>query len=326
MPRKRMIKPEFWTDEKIIELPIPGRLLFIGLLNFADDEGIFRNSPKSIKCEVFPADSEPTANDVKDYMELMLNLKLIVKGEDLEGNELLKIKNWHDHQKINHPTPSKYIFKPLLGGDSVSPKVELSEDSVSPNGELSEDSLTISIDSISSLNSINSINKSANKNLEKQNEDFSFAHIWKSYPKKKNKEQSEKAFKKLSKKEFDIFNAGLSRHLEYWSVNDVDVQFIPLLSTFINKKRYNDELDAIVEKKKKFKSDLDKEIYNRNENIVKQSKRMREYIKEASVNATPIVPNLLEDYKKGKSDAKPIGEIIGQMDAISKPDTNTDGQ
>ena len=82
-----MIKPEFWTDEKIIELPIPGRLLFIGLLNFADDEGIFRNSPKSIKCEVFPADMEPSANDVKDYLELMQNLKLIVKGEDVEGNE-----------------------------------------------------------------------------------------------------------------------------------------------------------------------------------------------------------------------------------------------
>ena len=325
MPRKRMIKPEFWTDEKVIELPIPGRLLFIGLLNFADDEGIFRNSPKSIKCEVFPADTSPSPDDIKEYIDLMLNLKLIVKGEDLEGNELLRIKNWHDHQKINHPTPSKYIFKLDTIVDSVSPKVELSEDSVNPNGELSEDSLTISIDSISSLNSINSIDKSANKNLEKQNEDFSFAHIWKSYPKKKNKEQSEKAFNRLSKKEFVIFSKGLERHLKYWKDNDVDVQFIPLLSTFINKKRYNDELDAHISEKKAFKSDLDKEIYNRNDNIVKQSKRMRDYIDEANDNATNEVPNLLDDFKKGKSDAKPIGEIIGQMDTIPESNTSTDG-
>ena len=31
MPRIRTIKPEFWTDEKIIELSLPARLLFIGL-------------------------------------------------------------------------------------------------------------------------------------------------------------------------------------------------------------------------------------------------------------------------------------------------------
>ena len=324
MARKRMIKPEFWTDEKIIELPIPGRLLFIGLLNFADDEGIFRNSPKSIKCEIFPADTSPCPDDIKEYIDLMINLKLIVQGEDQDGNELLKIKNWHDHQKINHPTPSKYIFKINTMADSISPKLELSENSVSPNGELNEDSLTVKYNKIS-LNSINSIDKSANKNLEEQNEDFSFAHVWKSYPKKKNKEQSEKSFKRLNKKEFDIFSKGLKNHLEYWSKNTVDIQFIPLLSTFINQKRYNDELDVNVGKKKVFKSDLDKEIYNRNENIVKQSKRMRDYMQEANDNAVNEVPNLLDDFKKGKSDAKPIKDIIGQIIPKTEPSASTDG-
>ena len=169
----------------------------------------------------------------------MLKLKLIVKGEDVEGNELLKIKNWHDHQKINHPTPSKYIFKPISRGDSVSPNVGLSEDSVRTNGELKEDSVrTPSQYSINSLDKV-SLDKDsigANKNLEKQNEDFSFAHIWNDYPKKKNKEQSEKAFNKLSKKEFAIFSKGLEKHLKYWKDNDVDLQYIALLSTFINKK------------------------------------------------------------------------------------------
>ena len=31
MARIRTVKPEFWTDEKVVECSIPARLLFIGL-------------------------------------------------------------------------------------------------------------------------------------------------------------------------------------------------------------------------------------------------------------------------------------------------------
>ena len=39
MARIRTIKPEFWTDEKVVTLPFEARLLFIGMWNFCDDEG-----------------------------------------------------------------------------------------------------------------------------------------------------------------------------------------------------------------------------------------------------------------------------------------------
>ena len=60
MARKRVVSPSFWTDEKIIQIPIQARLLFIGLLNHADDDGIFQESYLSIKVTVFPADDDIT--------------------------------------------------------------------------------------------------------------------------------------------------------------------------------------------------------------------------------------------------------------------------
>ena len=39
MARIRTVKPDIWTDEKFVELSPLARLLFIGLWNFADDEG-----------------------------------------------------------------------------------------------------------------------------------------------------------------------------------------------------------------------------------------------------------------------------------------------
>lgn len=56
MAKIRGIKPEYWTDEDIVELSIPARLLFIGLWNFACDNGHVDDKPKQIKMRIFPAD------------------------------------------------------------------------------------------------------------------------------------------------------------------------------------------------------------------------------------------------------------------------------
>src|SRR4030065_361605 len=55
--RIRTIKPEFWTDDKVVQVSFPARLLFIGLWNFADDSGNLENSPVQIKMRILPAHS-----------------------------------------------------------------------------------------------------------------------------------------------------------------------------------------------------------------------------------------------------------------------------
>jgi hypothetical protein len=57
MARARNIKPGFFTNEELVELPFHTRLLFIGLWTLADREGRLEDKPKRIKMNLFPADS-----------------------------------------------------------------------------------------------------------------------------------------------------------------------------------------------------------------------------------------------------------------------------
>lgn len=57
MARARNIKPGFFSNEVLADLPPFDRLLFIGLWCLADREGRLEERPKRIKMELFPCDS-----------------------------------------------------------------------------------------------------------------------------------------------------------------------------------------------------------------------------------------------------------------------------
>lgn len=102
MPRIRNIKPDFWTDEKLVELSPWARLLFVGLWNFADDEGYMPYSPRKIKMQVFPAD----ALEISVLLNALLKARLIELFDSEEGR-VLHISHWDRHQKVSNPTASK---------------------------------------------------------------------------------------------------------------------------------------------------------------------------------------------------------------------------
>lgn len=103
MARIRTIKPDFWTDEKIVELSPLARLLFIGLWNFADDEGRMPYSPTKIKLQILPADSA-------QILELLGEIrgKSLIEVYVVDGKEYLQVVSFTEHQKIDKRTPSKY--------------------------------------------------------------------------------------------------------------------------------------------------------------------------------------------------------------------------
>lgn len=103
MARIRTIKPEFWTDEKIVELAFEVRLLYIGLWNFSDDLGRMVNSPSKIKMQIFPAD-DFKKSDVQGMITELFNKK-IIDCYAVDNKHYIQIINWN-HQKINRPTPS----------------------------------------------------------------------------------------------------------------------------------------------------------------------------------------------------------------------------
>jgi len=108
MARIRSIKPQFWTDEKIGKLPIAARLLFIGLWNLADDEGIVLWNAAYLKGQIFPYDTRIRMSDINRWMDDITSLKLVACYVDVQRNSYGFISTWHRHQKINKPQPTQH--------------------------------------------------------------------------------------------------------------------------------------------------------------------------------------------------------------------------
>lgn len=104
MARKRMIDPNFWTDEKLGECLIQERLLFMGLISNSDDEGYGRANAKLLKSIIFPYDEYKT-EDLEKWMKHLNNLKMIILFE-YDKQIYYYLPNFLKHQTINKPTKS----------------------------------------------------------------------------------------------------------------------------------------------------------------------------------------------------------------------------
>ena len=107
-----------WGNEQLAECSFGARLLFIGMLNFADDNGLLKNSPKKNKMNVFPADNV----DVEKFLDELIKNNLVTIYES-SGQEYIWIITFSEHQRVDrpnftYPLPSgellgKYGYKTL---------------------------------------------------------------------------------------------------------------------------------------------------------------------------------------------------------------------
>lgn len=58
MARKRMIDPGIWTSEDFANLSMLARLVWVGLISNADDEGRGKANTAYLKSQLFPYDDE----------------------------------------------------------------------------------------------------------------------------------------------------------------------------------------------------------------------------------------------------------------------------
>lgn len=104
MARIRTVKPEFWTDDKIVLLPFETRLFFIGLWNFADDDGCFDDKPDQLRMQIFPANPDVSVELMLDQLSSLGMIELRVPDQ---CRPFWRITGFRNHQKISHPTPTK---------------------------------------------------------------------------------------------------------------------------------------------------------------------------------------------------------------------------
>ena len=133
--RIRTIKPEFWRSEDIAALSIEDRLLFIGLWSYVEDNGVGRDEPQLIQCDLYPLDTFTEAS-LRTHGGLMRLSQqgLITRYEGPDGRRYLQINSWDKHQKINRPSKPRF---PQYNAENCT----LTEASLSPHCTLTEASL-----------------------------------------------------------------------------------------------------------------------------------------------------------------------------------------
>ena len=116
MSRARNIKPGFFRNADLVELPVETRLLFIGLWTLADREGRLADRPKQIKMEIYPAD----AFDVDAMLDELQGAGFI---ERYVSNEIsyIQITNFSKHQNPHRDEKASTIPAPCKHSASTVP-------------------------------------------------------------------------------------------------------------------------------------------------------------------------------------------------------------
>lgn len=107
MARARNIKPGFFKNEILGEMPMEARMLFIGLWTLADREGRLEDRPKRIKMELFPYDSF----DV-DPMLSRLQADGFLTRYEVGGFRFIQIENFVKHQDPHYKEKASEIPPP----------------------------------------------------------------------------------------------------------------------------------------------------------------------------------------------------------------------
>jgi len=131
MARSRMIRPEFFDDEKLSECSVSTRLLFIALWVNSDDYGVVKGNSSWLRSQAFPYDDIP----LKDINTWLIQLKKIgcILPFQSSGERYYFIRNWDRYQKVNRPSNNR---------NPTPPEDILTEGSLSTHGTITDETET----------------------------------------------------------------------------------------------------------------------------------------------------------------------------------------
>lgn len=209
--RSRNIKPGFFKNERLAELPPEARLLFIGLWCLSDREGRLEDRPKRIKAELFPYENR----NVNVLLDKLYQAGFIVRYKVDQSGFILILK-FKCHQHC-HPNEKPSIIP--APGDIR---------------KLPEDSITNQADSLL----MNTDIPDSRKLTESE-----FDRFWMLYPKKAGKGQARRAWDGAVKKaDAKTIIANLERLLP--SLRSQERQYVKNPSTWLNGECWEDETDG----------------------------------------------------------------------------------
>lgn len=119
----------------MLQLCLGARLLFIGLITQADDDGRLKADPRLVRAAIFPYDDDITADQIDEWLADLMRAGLVTVYT-VDDFQYAHLRGWAN-QKIDKPSPSDLPAPPTTStpsGDD-SPNVRRSIDESSTKGD-----------------------------------------------------------------------------------------------------------------------------------------------------------------------------------------------
>lgn len=107
MSRRRLITPQIWDDAAVAKMTREERLLFVGMITIADDEGRLVASPAHLLGSIFPHDRDVTQQRILAWREAVCKKNPNAQLYEVAGTEYIALGKWGKWNKPPHATPSK---------------------------------------------------------------------------------------------------------------------------------------------------------------------------------------------------------------------------
>ena len=225
MARKRQIDPDIWTSEQFINLSIEGRLLFIGMISMADDEGRLKGNPLILKANLYPADNH-SIDKIRKWRDEVIN-QLLTSLYVVDGQEYLWLPTFKKYQYMTKRFPSKLP--------------EFSYETGQVNNELltgTQHSYEVGI----GIEVGNEVEVGTGRKSGKE----LFELFWGEYPRKTGKGKARESFLKIkpSLELTDKIITAVQNQKKSQQWLREKGQFIPHPATWLNQERWDDEIEG----------------------------------------------------------------------------------
>lgn len=131
-----MIYAKIWTSEQFGKLSDKAKLLFVGSITLADDDGRLRANPSYLRGQVFPYDEEIAVSEVL-RLRNEIEKSGLIEVYSIDDCEYIQHPKWTDYQIIRKdlykestlPVRNESVTKPLR--KRATSQVKLSKDKIS---------------------------------------------------------------------------------------------------------------------------------------------------------------------------------------------------
>lgn len=211
----RIIKESICTSDSIDQLGWFEEVLFYRLIVNCDDFGRFDGRAAVVKNRLFPLKDNLTLKNVESAINKLARVGLVTPYTS-GGKPFLSLPTWNEHQSVRakkskYPEPEE-ICKQMISDDIKCPR-----------------------------NPIQSESNSKSESNSAQTRGADFEEFWKHYPRNEGKQKAREAFRKVDVDVQVLIAAVEQQKLsDQWTKNNG--QFIPHASTWLNGKRWEDQL------------------------------------------------------------------------------------